>query len=115
MKLFSCILITSLLFQLWMPWWVIMALPFLFCLWLGRTAKQAFTVSFLAIFLLWLGASLFIHIRSGGLLSERVSVLLYMNSPLLLILVTSLTGALAAGIAGWAGIESKRLLRNFSG
>ncbi|QEC50957.1 hypothetical protein EDD80_101600 [Anseongella ginsenosidimutans] len=111
MRLFSLILFTSLLLQLWMPWWTIMAVPFVFCLWKCRTPGRAFLMSFLAVFLLWGLASLFIHIRSGGILSERVSILLGIGNPLLLILITAFTGGLAAGLAGWAGWECRKLFR----
>lgn len=111
MRLFALILILTLLLQLWLPWWTVMAVPFAACFWMAGTARQAFAASFLAVFLLWLGASLFFHLRSGGILSERVSALLHVGSPLLLILITALTGALAAGAAGWAGLECSAFFR----
>ncbi|HYH57565.1 MAG TPA: hypothetical protein VD772_13190 [Anseongella sp.] len=110
MKLFSLILVISLLLQLWMPWWTVMAVPFAFCLWKGRSAGRSFLASFLAVFLLWFTASLFIHIRSGGLLSQRVSELLHTGSPIVLVLLTAVTGGLAAGTAGWTGFECRRLI-----
>ncbi|HEY9561307.1 MAG TPA: hypothetical protein VIR29_11035 [Anseongella sp.] len=107
MKLFSLILVVGLLLQLWLPWWVIMLVPFAGCIWLAPTAARAFNLSFLAIFLIWLCASLLIHFRSGGLLTERVSDLLHAGSSVVLILITAFTGGLAAGFAGWAGYEMR--------
>lgn len=93
-----------------MPWWAIMAVPFAFCLWKAKTAGKAFLASFSAIFLLWLFAALLMHIRSGGILSQRVSELLHTGSPIILVLVTALLGGLAAGFAGWAGFEIRGLI-----
>lgn len=118
MRLFTLILATSLLFQLWMPWWTVMIVPFIFCFWNGGASGKpgrSFMTSFLAVFLLWFSACLAVHIRSGGLLSERVSDLLQLSSPLLLILITALVGGLAAGLAGWAGVECRSFFRQVSG
>ena len=112
MKLFLIILVLSLPLQLFAPWWIIMVLAFAACLWLAKGAGQAFGSGFLAIFLVWLCASLLIHTRTGGLLTQRVSILLKLDSPVLLIFVSALAGALAAGLAGWAGFECKKLFRD---
>lgn len=104
------IFVLSFLLQLWLPWWIVMAVPFLLCLWKSRTAGGAFLTSFLAIFSQWLITALFIHVRSGGIMSQRVADLLQIGSPALLLLVSALAGGLAAGLAGWAGRECRNLV-----
>lgn len=103
MRLFSFIFIGCLVLQFWLPWWTVMLVPLTVCIWKGDPPGRSFFLSFLAVFVLWLGASTWIHFRSGGLLSERVSQLLQIGSPILLIFVTALVGGLAAGVAGLAG------------
>lgn len=110
MRLFSLIVIVSLVLQLWLPWWTVMAVPLVVCCLQGSPPGRSFLISFLAVFLLWCGASVFIHLRTGGLLTGRVSILLQIGSPVLLILLTAFIGGLAAGTAGWTGALIRRLL-----
>jgi len=101
--LFLLILILSLVVQLFMPWWIIALVSFGLAFWKAPNARNAFIAGFAGIALGWLGYSLFIHLRTEGILTERIAHVLSLHNSFFLILVTVLIGGLVGGMAALAG------------
>lgn len=108
--IFIILLIVTQVLQLFLPWWSALLGPFIVCLWMGQSGKQAFTLSFLANLAIWLGASLFMHLNTEGVLTARVAGLFQLPAAFWLIVITVLIGALVSGLGGWAGYAFKKIL-----
>lgn len=97
------ILLLAFLLNLILPWWSI-AVPGLV---LGYLFKQkawaSFLWGFLALFLLWGGQALYIHLANDGILSTRVAHMLGVKAPLLVVLLTGVLGGLVSGVATLTG------------
>jgi Na+/proline symporter len=89
--------------QFFMPWWIIAPVAFGLAFWKAMNARQAFIAGFAGIALGWLGYSLFIHLRTEGVLTQRIAHVLPLHHSFLLILVTVLIGGLVGGMAALAG------------
>lgn len=89
---------------LYLPWWSIALVAFLVALLVKQKIALAYLSAFTAIFLLWGGLSLFIHLRNQGVLTQKISQLLPLNGNVfLLILITAIVGAIVAGFAAMSG------------
>jgi hypothetical protein len=86
-----------------MPWWIIALVSFGLAFWKALNAQNAFIAGFAGIALGWLGYSVFIHLRTEGILTERIANVLPLHNSFLLILVTVLMGGLVGGMAALAG------------
>ncbi len=107
--LFILIAVLGFVLQFFLPWWIIAVVAFVIAAWRGRSTKQAFFSGFGAIMLVWVAKSLFTHIQTEGVLTDRVAVLFNLPSPFLLILVTALIGGLVGGVAALSGFFFKQL------
>lgn len=102
----SLILIMLLSFAacLYLPWWSIAVVSFIVAIIIQQTPGMSFVTGFFALFLLWAGLSFWISNSNGHLLAHKVSSLIFKtDSPLLLILVTAIIGAVVAGFAAMTG------------
>ncbi|SMO79000.1 hypothetical protein [Solitalea koreensis] len=108
--LFILILIIATIAQFFLPWWVIMLVPFLLTLWKGEKGNHSFFAGFVAIFISWLIYSLILHFRTDGILTGKIAEMMMIKSPMLLIFAGSLIGGLAGGIAAITGTYLKQLL-----
>jgi hypothetical protein len=94
------ILLFSFLAGLYFPWWSIAIVAFILSLLIPQKPWVSFLSGFLALFLLWGFLSVWISVSNGHILAHRVSLLIFKtDSPFLLILITTLIGALVAGFA----------------
>jgi hypothetical protein len=94
------ILLFSFLAGLYFPWWSIAIVAFILSLLIPLKPWVSFLAGFLALFLLWGFLSVWISVSNGHILAHRVSLLIFKtDSPFLLILITTLIGALVAGFA----------------
>lgn len=90
--------------QLYLPWWGMLLGCFLAALIALRIKGSVFMSAFTAVFLVWAGYATFIDIQTSSILSSKVVQLLPLPEiPALLIILTGLTGGLAAGFAAIAG------------
>ena len=108
MKFFISLILTILLsfaFCLFLPWWSIAIAAFLVAALIPQKPGKAFITGFAALFLLWGGLSFWISNNNNHVLAHKISPLLLfkIDSPVLLVLVTALIGALVAGFAALAG------------
>lgn len=94
------IIASSLVLQLFFPWWSMTLAAFAF----GYLLKssQNFLAGFVAIALLWSGYAFFLDSAGAAPLADRVAGILNINKTLLF-LVTGLLGGIVAGFASLTG------------
>ncbi len=110
--IFIVLIIAAFLLQSFLPWWVILILAFVASAIVSKTGKIAFWQSFLAIFLLWLGMSLFKSMPNDHILANRVAQMFMVKYPMVLMTLTALIGGLFAGISGYCGYHFRKALYN---
>ena len=115
MLLFALILLASLVFQLFLPWWVIAPIAFGLAFWKSDSGRHAFLAGFTAIFVLWFAAAYVPHYRNEGILTAKVAQLLGLPAPFLVLVVTALVGGLVGGLAAWSGFFWKSALMKHQG
>ena len=104
--LISFVLIALLSFAacLYLPWWSIAVVAFIVAVVIPQHPGKSFLAGFLALFFLWGALSYRISAKNENILAHKVAVLiLKMDNPYVLMLVTALIGALVAGFAAWSG------------
>ena len=107
---FIVIIIASFLLQMVLPWWVIVIISFATCGIIGKTGKIAFWEPFLAIFLLYIGMSLYKSVPNDHLLATRVAEMLGVKLWYVVLIVTALLGGLAAAISGYCGYHFRKAM-----
>ena len=107
MKFFISLILTALLafaFCLFLPWWSIAIAAFIVAALIPQKPGKAFYTAFIALLLLWGGLSFWMSNNNHHVLAHKISqLILKMDNPMLLILITALIGALVAGFAALAG------------
>lgn len=89
---------------LFFPWWSIALIAFIIAVLIPQKPGKSFLTGFIALFILWGGLSFWISRNNDNILAHKVSLLiLKMDNPYLLILITALVGALVAGFAAMSG------------
>ncbi len=89
---------------LYFPWWSIAIIAFIVAVLIPQKPSSSFLSGFIALFLLWGILSFWISNNNNHILAHKVSlIILKMDSPYLLMLATSLIGALVAGLASLTG------------
>lgn len=114
MLLTFLILIAAFVLNLFLPWWSIAIPGVILGYFFNEKALMSFVWGFLALFLLWGGQALYIHIANEGILSSRIAEMLSIGSPLLVVLITGILGGLVSGLATMTGSLVKETPRNFS-
>ena len=107
MKFFISLILTALLafaFCLFLPWWSIAIAAFIVAALIPQKPGKAFYTAFIALLLLWGGLSFWMSNNNHHVLAHKISqLILKLDNPMLLILITALIGALVAGFAALAG------------
>ncbi|HMJ47919.1 MAG TPA: hypothetical protein VK498_11360 [Ferruginibacter sp.] len=102
----SLVLIALLSFAacLYLPWWSIAIAAFIVGALIPLRPAAAFFAGFFALFLLWSLESFWLSSNNGHILAHKLSMLIIkMDNPILLIIVTGLIGAIVAGFASLSG------------
>jgi hypothetical protein len=114
LKYILSILVTALLAfvsGIYMPWWGIAVTAFLVSAAIPQKPAFSFLSGFLGVFLLWEVLAWWIDSKNNGILSQKVASLFKLgNSSVLLIVITSIIGALVAGFAALSGSYLRRLI-----
>lgn len=97
---FIVILAGALILSVFLPWWIIAPIALCLAYFAKLSPLSGFLVSFAGVFVAWL-ISIYI-IDSDGTVQDILSKLLNVN-PMALPYISSLLGALLAGIFGLAG------------
>jgi hypothetical protein len=112
-KYILSILVTALMAfvaGLYLPWWGIAIAAFLVSAAIPQKPGFSFLSGFLGVFLLWEVLAWWIDNKNNGILSQKIANILPLGgSSLLLIVITSIIGALVAGFAALAGSYLRRL------
>lgn len=87
---------------LYFPWWSIAVVAFLVYAMIPQRHFTSFLGAFLALFLFWGLFSFWISEANHHILADRLSLLLKMGSPVLMIGITALIGGIVSGLAGLA-------------
>ena len=113
MILFLLILINSLIFGLFLPWWCIIPVAFVHCFQLSKSLKSALLISFFSVFVLWMVVSFYYSAGNNHILTGRVADLFGLGgsamSWLWMVLLSPLPGAITASLAGVSGYLTKQL------
>lgn len=107
---FLLIAVFSFLACLYFPWWSIAIVAFIISVIIPQRPGVSFLSGFISLFLLWGILSYWISAANEHILAHRVSLLILKNdSPIVLIIITALLGALVGGLAALTGsfIRSK--------
>jgi len=103
------IMLLSALAQFVLPWWSIAIVAFSVCFWRSTRGGQAFLSGFLGIAAVWLLYALLIHLRTEGVFTGRMGLLLFKSeSAALPLLVTVILGGLVGGLSGLTGFLIRR-------
>jgi len=101
--LIICLVILALL-QIFTPfWWWIILVPLVCGVLLAKTGWQAFRTGMLSAGLLWLVWSLYLMFSGSDIITQRIAIMIGVNSRWLLVLMTALIAALSAGFSGSTG------------
>ena len=86
------------------PWWVVAVIAFAIALGTSlKTGGHAFVAGFVGVGMVWFLLPSWTYFSTGGILSTKVSVLLKLPSPILLIGITGLVGGLVGGFSAMSG------------
>lgn len=110
----SLVLIALLSFalSLYLPWWSIAIASFIVPLVIWQKSYLNFIAGFVALLLLWGGLAWYISASNNHLLAEKIALLVVKkNSPVTLIAITGITGALIGGFAALTGSLLRNLVR----
>ncbi|HMR39299.1 MAG TPA: hypothetical protein PKA90_02605 [Ignavibacteria bacterium] len=107
MKFIGSLILTAVLSYpagIFLPWWSIAVVAFLVSLIIPMKPVKAFSCGFLSLFLLWGGLGFFISSNNGNILAQKISqLMIFMNSPVLLIILTGIIAGMVAGFASLSG------------
>lgn len=92
-------------------WWWVMIVPFAYGAAAARSGWKAIGTGFSAAGLLWLGSSLFLYLTGSGLIATRMARMFGLGNSWLMVFVTALIAAVAAGVSGYAGYGVQRLFK----
>ncbi|HXH17844.1 MAG TPA: hypothetical protein VNJ07_02085, partial [Chitinophagales bacterium] len=106
MKLTQSVLATailSLLLQLLLPWWIIVAAAALAGAIFSIGGFRSFVSGFLGTAVVWWGYAWMIDVKNQSLLSARIAELFHLGNPALLIFVCGLLAGIVGGFASVSG------------
>lgn len=112
MILFILILLVTTIAQVFLPWWSIVPVSFVCALFFAKSGKQSFLAGFFAVGISWFVYSFFIHWKTEGLLTQKISEMMSLPSLWILFVLTSLIGGITGGTSAWAGYIFKPKKRN---
>ena len=101
--------VSTAVLQLFLPWWVIVLVPFAVCAWRSHHPGRAYAVSLAAVLTVWLTYATFLRNGPQGTMSDRIAELFFLPNGAVLLLIISLVGGVVAGFAGLAGCYVRQL------
>ncbi|MDQ1087476.1 MULTISPECIES: hypothetical protein [unclassified Siphonobacter] len=107
---FILMILLSAMVQYFLPWWSVMIIPFAISAWKGESGGGAFWNGFLSTALLWFCMAYYEHLRSGGILTARMSETFQNIGTIGLLTLTTWSGALLAGFASMSGYYCRQAI-----
>ncbi|RYY72088.1 MAG: hypothetical protein EOO13_00765 [Chitinophagaceae bacterium] len=93
----------------YLPWWTIAIVAFIVAVLIPQKPGRSFLAGFTALFILWFAMSAWISMANENVLAHKMSMLIIkMDNPFLLFLVTAIIGGLVAGMGALTGAYLKR-------
>lgn len=105
---FILILLLSCISSLILPFWGVAIAAFLVSLMIGTSGTSSFFIGLLALFLLWSIMAFMNDFQTGGIMTDRISQLLSVDPPVLL-LITGLLGGLTGALGSLTGCYFRQL------
>lgn len=100
----AIIALISFVGDMFLPWWCIAPIAFVTSIFVVQSPVKSFLSGFLAIFILWIIQSYFISTANHHILAHKLSLLIVkMDRPIVLFVVTGFIGGLVAGLASLTG------------
>lgn len=95
--------------QWFFPWWIsiIVCAAYAFL-----KENISFGKGFIAVFLLWLFTSLYIHFASNGVLTTKIAELFHIPNNFWIIQITALIGGIAGGLGALSGKNLRLILKH---
>lgn len=107
----SLIAIGGLLAEIVFPWWSVAVVAFIVTSLLPDSGFKSFLSGFLGVGLLWFFGALYFSLKTDYILTEKVANLMQLGRSGVLIVVTSLVGALVGGMGALSGSQLYQLLK----
>lgn len=92
------------------PWWSIAPIAFIVGFFLCPSSLRAFFAGFAGVGILWAAIVTYIHWHSQGVLTAKIATMMFLPSPLLLIVITAVIGGSIAGLSAISGFRLRCLL-----
>jgi hypothetical protein len=97
---------------LYFQWWSIAIVAFVIAVIIPQNPVRAFLCGFFALFILWVVQSFWLSYNNGQVLAYKLSLLIFKTGrPMLMIILTGLTGGIVAGFASLAGSFTRKKSR----
>jgi len=94
-------------------WWWVLVVPFLYGLIRSRSALRAFGTGLSSAGLLWFAAALYMYLTKADIVSQKISALMGLASPLLLVAITTAIAMIAGGLACCTGYIAWSAFQDF--
>jgi len=105
--------IILLILQLSTPyWWWVIVVPFFYGLFRPNTAGRAIFAGLGSAGLLWFSFAFYHYFTDASLIAERVSAMMELSSPILLLVITTISGMLSGGFACLSGFFIRKAVRD---
>lgn len=106
--LFLVIFMLTLIIQFFSLWWSLTLIAFIAAYLLGKSNRHAFFSGFCAIGVLWVLLALFRSLPNDHVLAARMAKVFGLPHWTLVLLVSTLIGALLGGFSAWSGYLVRR-------
>jgi len=100
---FSITILLTLLFTMLEPWWLIALASFIPCLILVNKLSYGFIIGFFSVFFCWFISTYIINYLNDGILAAKIASIIGVQKPLILMIISSIAGAIIAGLGGMLG------------
>ncbi len=91
-------------------WWWVMIVPFVFGTVRAKSGWFAFLIGMGSAGLLWLVSSIYYYFTGSAIVTYRITEMIGLGSPLVLIIITAGVAALAGGIACSTGFAIRNII-----
>lgn len=105
---FLVVLIAAFFLQMFLPWWVIIIISFATCGLIGKTGRISLWSPFFAVLLVWTGTALFESLPNKNMLAGRVADMFSVGYWWVVLIISALLAAFAAGISGFCGYHFRK-------
>ena len=87
-----------------MPWWAFSIITFIIG-YMAHTKNEALISGFMISFSSWFIVLTYAYINGGNILFTKMSMLLKMNSPMILIIASSILSGIIGITSSWTGLQ----------